>query len=413
VTWIPHVSPTQVDDFNLCERKWAFRQFSPKEPPNIGAFRGDSGHRILEAYGKDRTPPEIHEANLARGLASRFSEDLAEKKISAEDYAARIIATCNKMIPLLPEPPWERIEEKFSFEIGGVTFCGRVDLQYEGNAIRDHKFSSSADFVKTPEILLTDSQALIYSAWKMVTEGLSEVRFELGYGIPGKKPRAIVVPQVMTAEHVDAMIEPIVERSKEIVRLRLARPDPLSLTPNWNACEAFGGCPYQDRCKPSAEDLIAAKFDRDEAKQEKKTMGLLNKAKAKVAETGGVAQGGKPDEKGKPDPGVRSDDGHAKKECFAHAAKLLEVGLSREDVVTQCAKKFVGLPADAIEACVPKPQAINPPDSPKEPEGKVEEKAPKGTKAKVKSDDLGGMVKSVLAQFKEQGLTVEIVIKSA
>src|SRR5258708_544877 len=126
------VSASQVEDFYTCQRKWGLRRLARYEQ-NIGAFRGESAHGLLEAWGQHRTPPEQGEARIAAAVAARYPLDLAEKRITAEEYAARIVAVVNKMIPLLPDPPWERVEQKLRTVVDGVQWTGRIDLEYSNH----------------------------------------------------------------------------------------------------------------------------------------------------------------------------------------------------------------------------------------------------------------------------------------
>ncbi len=96
------------------------------------------------------------------------------------------------------------------------------------------------------------------------------------------------------------------------------------------------------------------------------------------------------------------------------AEKLLGIGLTREDVIVQLQKKFVGLPKETIAACLPplpeeKKQAINPPDSPEEKETPVEDKKAKApAKGKVTGDEVTVHVKALVAAAAANGLTVAI-----
>jgi len=106
--WEPAVSPTQIDDWNRCERYWGFRTLTKQRyEQNLGAFRGERGHEMLEGWGLYHLPPEGFADKFAIDVAMQFPEDLEEKRISAVDYASRLVATVNKMTVHLPEPPFQ------------------------------------------------------------------------------------------------------------------------------------------------------------------------------------------------------------------------------------------------------------------------------------------------------------------
>jgi len=396
------VSASQIEDWYTCPRKWGLRRLA-KFQQNIGAFRGDSAHKLLEAWGRDRTPPERGEAAIVRELVASYTGDLEEKKISAEEYAARIVAVVNKMIPLLPDPPWERVEQRLRVAVDGVLWVGKIDLEYD-NCIRDHKITSSADYALTEETIRNNCQALIYAYSLLVRKPSDEVVIGWTYGMPGKNPRAWKVETVFTPEHVHAALHPHNETAKKLVKLRVLNPNPLTFEPDFTACEKYGGCEFQQICQPTAEQLMAAYMSEIEntTSQGETKMGLLSGLKQKEAEGGAPASAATTAPPAQaaasaPKAEERSDTAHVIAECQKHAASLLKLGLSRADVVSTLQKRYVGI-ADIVDSLVsadaPKVEekaaekapaatgagtAINPPDSP--PATAKVEAAPKAEKA--------------------------------
>ncbi len=268
MAWEPAISPSAISAFDEnqdggCQRKWGFRSLVRQEyKQDIGAFRGESVHAILEAYGWLRVPPVNHQAGIVAALKAKYATDLAEKKISAEDYADRIVAVAHKMIPLAPEPPWvpTGIEQKIKFRVDGVLWTGRIDLEYD-NVVHDHKVTSSRDFIKTPDILATDVQAQAYSYWHFQRKKSPVVRLHWLYGMPGAKPSAKLVEAEIKPLHAFEQMHDVFNPiAKQIRSLYLTnpRPNPLDLKPNFKSCPKFNGCPYQDICKPTAAELMSA-----------------------------------------------------------------------------------------------------------------------------------------------------------
>lgn len=269
----PTVSPSSYDTHELCARKFGFR-LRDKYAQNLGAFRGDSVHKILELWGTKRKPPADSEAAIINELRARYLTDLTDRPYptTPEEYAGRIVALAHKMIGFLPDPPWTRVEQWVRVKINGVTWVGKVDLQHGGNIVHDHKVTSSppppkngpkdptVHFSKTPADLLTDTQANFYAYAKFFHEAPDTVLLNWLYGQPGKSPRVWLVEQEVTPEHVAAEMARRTDRAKEIVRLLVLRPDPNTLEPNPKACDQLGGCPYQPVCELSPAQMMSAYF---------------------------------------------------------------------------------------------------------------------------------------------------------
>ncbi len=419
MTWTPACSPTDIDDWNLCERKWGFRRLTKSYVQNIGAWRGDTGHHMLESWGKDRTPPEKFADTYAIDVAMKFATDLTEKRISATDYVARLVATVNKMTPLLlihGEPPFPGLEKDFRVKIQGVLWSGRKDLEFAKGtahpAVIDYKFTSSPEYAKTAAQLPHDPQALTYAFEKFYREPADTVTVKLLYGHIAHKPKAWTVEHTFTPEECVENIAPYTETAKEILQLRLKRPDPLSLTPNWLACPCFGGCSFQDKCKPTPEQLLEAHYHQamgglpTKPKKEGSKMegGLLSTlAGASTPQAPAAAATGQV---------ARSDSSAAIADMQKDAASLLRLGVKRPDVVLNMINRYPGL-ASVIDMLVPQepaaPAAVEakipdtsfpagntvlpsvnsgaPPGVEEKPAAEKPAKAPKATKAKAESGD--------------------------
>lgn len=365
MSWVPTVSPSQIEAFNLCERKWAFQTVA-KVPfvQNIGAWRGDTGHKMLEAFGRDRTPPERLADAFALEVALNYSKDLDEKHISATDYVSRIVGTVNKMTPLYPDPPWPAIEREFKVEIQGVTWAGRKDLEFPGveGAINDHKFLSSPEYAQTDLTLPFNPQALTYAFEKLYRESLPQVTVKFYYGHISKSPRAWIVQHTFTPEEAVENIRPHNEIAKQIVKLRLKGPNPLDLTPNWLACVHMGGCQFQDRCCPTPEQLIEAHAAKGLGEPPTKptgdtkmegglltslmTPGATNSAPlpATTNQTPAAALVGSTAE--------RSDSAGAIADMIKDAKNLLRLQIPRADVVKAMCQRYVGI-AHVVDSLVP------------------------------------------------------------
>lgn len=364
------VSASQIDTFgpvdgpkadHQCERRWAFDR-DRKHTQDLYAWRGEVGHSMLEAWGKDWTPPETAiEARTNEALVKYGTEldgKLADAKQKwgetatlpeyARAFVTRIADTANKMVPLLPSPPWPAIESAFEVTIEGVLWRGRLDLETE-DTVFDHKFTGSPEHAKTVEDLLTDPQALAYAHKKVLAQGLSRVNLQWTYGQIGKRAAAWPVRRTLWRGEIEGQIQPHIATSKRLIHLRTIQADPLTLEPNFRACSAFNGCPHESRCQPTPEQLIAAFFKETLPTDtgDKNTMGLLDQISGNTAA---------PAPGPSTAPAPNQDFANVVARVTSEAKSLLGLGLARAEVVSVLAGRYVGIPKAAVEAAVPDPE---------------------------------------------------------
>lgn len=164
----------------------------------------------------------------------------------------------------LPLSAGALVECAFTFEVVGVGFRGFMDLVVpnsyvipgcEGGVpgVVDHKSTSSFRYLKTPEVLRTDVQAMIY-AYKALTlfpelppaPGVDLVWNYVATRGASKTQRTHlrVIP-----EHIVSQVKgPIAETALELVATYVGRPRALDLPPSTDHCDAYGGCPYKSLC---------------------------------------------------------------------------------------------------------------------------------------------------------------------
>lgn len=279
-TWT--VSVSQWEKFSHpqdgCERKWAFGAYGGGEyVQSLSALRGDLGHAGIRAWGQHGVPPERHAQAWAERIDREHAASLAEKNISASDYAQRIVDVVNKMTPMLDRPKWPSThvcEWKSKIRIDDVPWVVKPDLQTMHEHV-DYKFLWSANEAKSEADLYVDPQANLYTyAWFLANPGADKRAFRHVVGIPGKSAKALQVgPVYITRDDATRRVSELNEHGKRIYRLALEQPDPLTLPPNWNACEAYGGCAYFKKCKPRLEDVVNICDSKQHT--EKKPMGSL------------------------------------------------------------------------------------------------------------------------------------------
>ena len=252
------VSPSQLETFDLCKRKWAFQQIKNRrrtEDTTAQTF-GITGHTHAQNWLKQGTlPPDTPE-----GAAMRQG------------------------IEHLPAPSPEILTEH-EFALGlfnEIVLAGQIDVMvpphlHNGRPlVIDHKFTKDIRYAKTHADLANDNQAVIYGVVAMETYKVKEVEARwLYYVASGKavrKPKgARPVSRVLT---FDGMQEPwnrIVQTCDELATLKRNVTKAHDVEPTVTACTAFGGCEFADICERPKGSVLAAHF-----KQFEKMHGVKN-----------------------------------------------------------------------------------------------------------------------------------------
>ncbi|MFQ5339929.1 MAG: hypothetical protein ACE5F6_00125 [Anaerolineae bacterium] len=284
------VSPSQVDTILLCERKWGFEKLDGlSRPPNKYAQTGLEAHEVLELWqGEGRSI----------------------------DLSTPIGAIVSPGLKFLPRPGTHATEHDFVFDTGRVVFHGRIDLRgsfHESvQTVWDHKTTSSFNWLKTPQFLRRDPQAVIYGKAAEVEArrsgliwGQTLERIELNwvyYLANPKTPRSRKVqlnvihdesvqpppcpdnvrPEhygVMTLAELDARFIEMEKVGVQILTYRYRKFKARDLPYNVAACGAYGGCHYQDNpCTLTLSERIEAM----EANEQSKNLSLSEKIQRNI-----------------------------------------------------------------------------------------------------------------------------------
>lgn len=269
----PILSASQVSTFGTelqvsttnpgCQRKWGLKYLGGyPDPPGQSAAHGTEVHALLAQW-------------LQNGIMPKGT--LSTHKLA------------RAMIKHLPPPPQRRVEESFTFELDGVKYRGFKDLVYrDGNTlvIHDHKTTSGLQWAKSEEDLRKDTQALLYAR-----HGFQEadvVDLEWLYGTRETTPRVLPVRFNILFSDVQAALPAVTRAGKRILELYREAPDPNTLEPNLEMCDALGGCPFKNNgCNISAIDRVRAK-QKQFNKKEEQLMGFRDRMKKEVIDTVGV-----------------------------------------------------------------------------------------------------------------------------
>lgn len=255
-------SPSQIRTFRACKRKhWLDKRAGIKQPQGPDAEVGEKVHKVLEDYYGDGVAVDPAAA------AADVAPELQAKVITALRGWLQSPDVPRYEPGLLVETP-----RNYNMSIAaapGIEMRGRIDLVIPPKAgvttVVDHKTSKHTRYRKSPEELGYDIQGIVYGKYA----------FER---IPGTEA-VVFAHNALCTETVDADYIPTDPMSRETINERYAEHvTPVAVemaahftindfdatTPNFDACEDFGGCPYAAICG------VTLRKDRNKAMDESK-----------------------------------------------------------------------------------------------------------------------------------------------
>ncbi len=238
-----YVSASEIESFDLCQRKWAFTYIEGKRlPPNESAALGTRVHTILEKWLRDGTAPDLltdEGAIAASGLH------------------------------LLPPPrlPGLVTEERFHFTSQRAWYTGFKDFRYrDANGllhVGDHKTTKAFNWAKSLEEILCHAQSLIYAVDEF-HKNPNDDRIALDWiyyktkGSRKAEPRFQIVTKETVAEMFFEHVDPV---AGQITLLHNSTPpgaSALDFAPDFRSCDAFGGCAFLSICNPTPTQRVQA-----------------------------------------------------------------------------------------------------------------------------------------------------------
>jgi len=255
--WSHLFSQSQIASFRECQRRWGWKYlhklFTEQTP----------AQKLGDEIEKQQLVPYLTE-----GRQFNFSAPTGSGYMAAE------------LLPFLPQPKTPGLEmqkrlvipspsRKANGEHVGFGYQGFVDLWLPDSSlvpdmpggrpfVGDFKSTKSFDYAKTRETLATDVQANLYAFATMSLTGAREVDLKWMYTRTKGARRAKQVILRVVADQVAEQFQKINETGLELKVIRDANPHPLELPPSPDQCEAYGGCPYRDKCNLSPTQINQA-----------------------------------------------------------------------------------------------------------------------------------------------------------
>lgn len=241
---VPLISASQISQFRDCQRKWAWAYVAGIRSPSTPS----------QALGT-----EVHDTQLGPYLLEGRPFDYTRDS----GYIAAAL------LEYLPEPktPGMVVEKHFVLPSpaseGKFAYQGYLDLWVPPDRVIDFKTTSDLKWAKNPAALSVDVQAMLYATNALYETKASEISLEWLYTQTRGARRAKRTYLRVDDAHVITQFRGIEETALELFAAKQTVTDPLSLPPSPSQCEAYGGCPYRDKCNLSPADHIASMGARD------------------------------------------------------------------------------------------------------------------------------------------------------
>lgn len=232
------LSPTQIQLWMDCNRKWSFQyQDGIRGDGSNAQALGTETHRQLEMY-YDHNEPFLFSS------ADPIEQHAAELAQAGLEY--------------LPErAPHLETEREFLLISPKHKYYGLIDLvDDKTGTVYDHKTTSNLKYMKDEEALRVNVQAIIYATHAMVEWQRPEVNLQWTYMRTKGKTMAVPTFVKLTEGWVGPMFAIVEDVADEIEAAR-GKPT-LDLPPNPNMCFAYGGCPYQNLCHLGPKERLRA-----------------------------------------------------------------------------------------------------------------------------------------------------------
>ena len=248
-----HASPSQVQTFRDCPRKWWLSKIAGiKEPTSAAQELGTQVHEFLERH-------------------------LRGGSVGSSGGLAREIAVFGIGSGMLPLPGSVEVEGQVAIPGAPLDFVGiidYIDLGADPPVVGDHKTSSSKRWVKTPAELAENVQMVCYGHYALAKTGADSVVLRHHYyGTKGRRWSETVEVRV-TSEAIKARWAAVcttVDRMQATALLPEADVEQV-LT----SCSMYGGCFYRDQCFGGG--LAVPAYGKKKTGEDAMTQGVMKSA---------------------------------------------------------------------------------------------------------------------------------------
>ena len=254
------ISPSQVETFDLCARKWAYNKIDRiPSPQNAAAALGEAAHKHREDWLIHGIPPPDDKT----GKLARVGMEHLPPPGKAMVEIPLVLPVTLDADPTVNggRPVRVKVNGRIDFFVPNTPESGFVFGEAGIPLIGDHKTTSGEQWAKTADDLLTkDSQAAIYAAYALhVVPTAPAVDLHWSYMVKGSSPRQHQVRARISRDQVITRFSAVVSRAKDMLRvIQTTGIVASAVEPTVSACEAFGGCPYREVCPISSDERIGA-----------------------------------------------------------------------------------------------------------------------------------------------------------
>jgi len=262
----PYVfSVSQIDNFELCNRKWAFEKIDKIEKEDTAAtLLGSEVHDQLEEY-------------LAKGTP-----------LDTDTQAGSIAMSGMRFLPM-PMSPGMRIERWFAIQYGVAWYRGLKDIEIirpgRRPQVKDHKTTKNFGWQKQAKDLIKDTQSCLYSYDSMEKTGFDEVDLEWIYYRTTGARKADNTSLIINRDQVEETMVRIDKTAQKMIHVLNTVTTGMDAEPNFGSCSAYGGCPHRDvRCKTTSSATLKSMIRQKMAESKDKTESFFEKLKNRQKE---------------------------------------------------------------------------------------------------------------------------------
>jgi hypothetical protein len=252
---LPLISASQVSRFRECQRAWAWTYIAGlRTPPTPGQALGTEVHDTqLGPYLTEGKPFDYTRDSgyIAAALLEFLPPPKTPGMVVEKHFILPSPASGGKFAYQGYKDLWLPDSELVPGLPGGVPFVG------------DFKTTSDLKWAKNEKALSVDVQAMLYATNALFETKAEVVDLAWMYSQTRGARRAKRTLLRVHDEHVIEQFKAIEETAIELFEAKQTITDPLSLPPSPSQCEAYGGCPYRDKCNLSPVDHLAALSARD------------------------------------------------------------------------------------------------------------------------------------------------------